>query len=65
MCCGYGCFYRWQGNERRFLEPPFRMLAWQRELAALKADILKRGGAGALRPATLSRIRQWAPEAVS
>lgn len=57
--------YRWQGNGRRFLELPVRMRAWQRELDALRADIGKRGGAGALRPVTLLKIREWAPEAVS
>ena len=56
--------YRWQGNGRRFLELPVRMRAWQRELDALRADIGKRGGAGALRPLTLLKIREWAPEAV-
>ena len=40
------------------------MRAWQREFAALKADIGKRGGAGALRPVTLRGVKQWAPEAV-
>ena len=55
---------RWQGNGRRFLELPVRMRAWQRELDELRADIGKRGGAGALRPLTLLKIREWAPEAV-
>ena len=57
--------YRWQGNGRRFLQHPKSKRAWQRELDALRADIGKRGGAGALRPAALLKIREWAPEAVS
>ena len=56
--------YRWQGNGGRFLQRPCRQRAWQREPAALQADIARRGGAAALRPKTLDRIRQWAPEAL-
>ena len=57
--------YRWQGNDRRFMEHPCRLRAWQRELAALQADIRGRGGEAALGPMPLFRIREWAPEALS
>ena len=57
--------HRWQGNGGRFLEHPSRLRAWQRELAALQADIRGRSGAAALGPLTLLRVKQWAPEALS
>ena len=57
--------YRWQGNQRRFLEHPRRLRVWQRELAALQADIRGRGGDAALGPMPLLKIRAWAPETMS
>ena len=57
--------YRWQGHGHRFLEHPCRLRAWQRELAALQADIRGRGGEAALGPMTLLKIREWAPETLA
>ena len=56
--------YRWQGNDRRFMEHPCRLRAWQRERAALEADVRGRGGEAFLNPMTVRRIREWAPEVV-
>ena len=57
--------YRWQGNDRRFMEHPCRLRAWQRDRAALEADVRGRGGEAALNPMTVRRIREWAPEVLS
>ena len=57
--------YRWQGNDRRFMEHPCRLRAWQRELAALQADIKGCSKEAALGPLALLRVKQWAPEALS
>ena len=57
--------HRWRGNNGRFLEHPCRLRVWQRELAALQADIKGRSKEAALGALTLLRVREWAPEALS
>ena len=57
--------HRWRGNRGCALEHPCRLRAWQRELAALQADIKGRSKEAALGPLALLRVKQWAPEALS
>ena len=57
--------YMWQANDRRFLELPCRLHAWQREHAALEADVRGRGGEAVLNPRTARRTSERAPDVLS
>ncbi len=56
--------FRWQGNDKKFLQKRARLLAWGSELDTLRAMIAEHGGRRSLHSQVHELILRWAPSAL-